>query len=67
MLFYTALLVSFFKNHRLASKRPALRAALGSIPNVLLDGLLSRFTEEQRTSTKTDAKKQYPPLLETLI
>ena len=59
MLYYASLLMAFFKNHRLASKRAALTSILGPLPNPLIDGLLSRYTEEQLTSTKEDAKKRY--------
>lgn len=59
MLFYASLLMAFFKNHRLVSKRAALISILGPVPNPLIDGLLSRYTEEQLTSTKEDAKKRY--------
>jgi len=51
--------MAFYKNNRLASKRSALKAALGPIPNPLLDGLYTRYTEDQLTSTKEDAKKKY--------
>lgn len=60
MIFYASLLMAFYKNNRLASKRGALKAALGPIPNPLLDGLYTRFTEDQLTSTKEDAKKRSP-------
>ena len=53
--------MAFYKNHRLTSKRGALKAALGQIPNPLLDGLYTRYTEDQLTSTKEDAKKKYLP------
>ena len=54
MIFYASLLMAFFKNHRMASKRAALKSVLG-IPNPLLEGLLSRYTEEQLTSTRDEA------------
>jgi DNA-directed RNA polymerase I subunit RPA49 len=56
MLFYASLLMAFFKNNRLASKRNTLKSVLGPIPNPLLDGILSRYTETQLTSTRQDAK-----------
>ena len=59
MIFYASLLMAFYKNNRLVSKRGALKAALGPIPNALLDGLYTRFTEDQLTSTKEDAKKRF--------
>jgi len=58
IIFYAALLMAFFKNHRMTSKKNALKAALGPIPNPLLEGLLSRYTEDQLTSTQEDAKKR---------
>jgi hypothetical protein len=69
MIFYASLLMAFYKNHRLTSKRGALKAALGQIPNPLLDGLYTRYTEDQLTSTKEDAKKKYllPPYLHLRI
>jgi hypothetical protein len=60
MIFYAALLMAFFKHNKMASKRGVLKGLLGPIPNPLLDGLLSRYTEDQLTSTQEDAKKRYP-------
>src|ERR1700751_5626841 len=58
MLFYASLLMAFFKNNRLASKISTLKGVLGPIPNPLLDGLLSRYTESQLTSGKQDARSK---------
>ena len=43
----------------MASKRAALKSALGSVPAPLFQGLLSRYTEDQLTSAKEDATKRY--------
>ena len=61
MLFYASLLMAFFKNHRMASKSAALKSALGPVPGPLFQGLLTRYTEDQLTSSKEDAKKRYSP------
>jgi hypothetical protein len=67
MLFYASLLMGFFKNHKLSSKIGALKSAIGPIPNQLLEGLLSRYTEDQLTSTGEESKKRYPPSRPLLI
>src|SRR5436190_17950285 len=59
MLFYASLLMAFFKNHRQSSKRAVLKSVLGPIPNPVLEGLLSRYTEDQLTSSGENAKKRY--------
>jgi DNA-directed RNA polymerase I subunit RPA49 len=51
--------MAFFKNNRLASKGAALKTALGNISNPLFKGLISRYTEVQRTSAVQDANKRY--------
>src|SRR5277367_1211708 len=61
MLFYASLLMAFFKNHRIASKRAALKSTLSPVPGSLFEGLLTRYTEDQLTSSKEDAKKRYSP------
>ena len=58
MIFYASLLMAFYKNHRMAGKREALKTMLGPLPNPLFEGLLSRYTEDQLTSSKEDAKKR---------
>jgi len=58
MLLYASLLMAFFKNNKLASKRMALKNVLGPIPNPLLEGLLSRYTEEQLSSFREGATKR---------
>jgi hypothetical protein len=60
LIYYAALLMAFFKNHRLTSKRGALKAVL-PVPNPVLEGLLARYTEDHLTSAKEDAKKRYRP------
>jgi A49-like RNA polymerase I associated factor len=59
LLYYASLLMAFFKNNRLASKGAALRTALGNISNPVFTGLISRYTEAQRTSAAQDANKRY--------
>ena len=58
MLFYASLLMAFFKNHRMAPKPAALKSTLSPIPNPLFQGLLTRYTEDQLTGSKEDAKKR---------
>jgi hypothetical protein len=58
MIFYASLLMAFFKNHRMAAKPGALKMLFGPLPNPLFEGLLSRYTEDQLTSSKEDAKKR---------
>jgi hypothetical protein len=58
MIFYASLLMAFFKNHKAAGKLGALEALLGPLPKPLFEGLLSRYTEDQLTSSKEDARKR---------
>lgn len=66
ILFYISLLMAFYKNNRLSSKRGVLKSVLGNCSNVLVDGLLERYTEEQLTSSKQDARKRYVSLFPVL-
>jgi DNA-directed RNA polymerase I subunit RPA49 len=58
LLFYASLLMAFYKNNKLASRRHNLKTTLGGIPDHLIDGLISRYTEGQRTSDAVDAKNR---------
>ncbi|GAO50087.1 Rpa49 subunit specific to nuclear RNA polymerase I [Saitoella complicata NRRL Y-17804] len=46
LLYYASLLMAFYVNHRVAGKKDILSTKLGSPPQILVDGFISRYTEQ---------------------
>ena len=45
-------MMAFLKNSRTVSDKDALQQRLSGVPSIVLDGLISRFTEKERDTNK---------------
>lgn len=51
LLYYASLLMAFYTNHQLVSKKDLLTKKLGDPPLILVDNLITRFSEYARSRT----------------
>ena len=52
VLYYISTMMAFLKNSRTVSDKDALQQRLSGVPSIVLDGLISRFTEKERDTNK---------------
>ncbi len=51
-VFYISAMMAFLKNARNVGDKDALQQRLSRVPSIVLDGLISRFTEKERDTNK---------------
>ena len=51
-MYYVSTMLAFHKNSRSEGDKDALQQRLAMVPSIVLDGLLSRFTEKERGTNK---------------
>lgn len=51
-VYYISALMAFYKNSRMIGDKDALQQRLTRIPTLVLDGLISRFSETERSTNK---------------
>lgn len=52
VLYYISTMMAFRKNSRSVSDKDALQQRLSGVPPIIIDGLISRFTEKERSTNK---------------
>ena len=53
-------MMAFYKNSRSVGDKDALQQRLSVVPSVVLDGLISRFTEKERATNKCVSPARSP-------
>ncbi|RDX40440.1 RNA polymerase I associated factor, A49-like protein [Polyporus arcularius HHB13444] len=64
-VFYISAMMAFLKNARNVGDKDALQQRLSRVPSIVLDGLISRFTEKERDTNKPKVTPQMETLLLT--
>ena len=52
IVYYISTMMAFYRNSRNVGDKDALQQKLSGVPPIVLDGLLSRFTETERSTNK---------------
>ncbi|KAI0744617.1 RNA polymerase I associated factor, A49-like protein [Earliella scabrosa] len=65
VLYYISTMMAFLKNSRSISDKDALQQRLSGVPSIVLDGLISRFTEKERDTNKPKMTPQSETMLLT--
>ncbi|KAI0712757.1 RNA polymerase I associated factor, A49-like protein [Cerioporus squamosus] len=64
-VYYISTMMAFLKNARNVGDKDALQQRLSGVPSIVLDGLVSRFTEKERDTNKPKITPQTETLLLT--
>ncbi|KAI0759036.1 RNA polymerase I associated factor, A49-like protein [Fomes fomentarius] len=65
VLYYISTMMAFRKNSRSVSDKDALQQRLPGVPPIVIDGLISRFTEKERSTNKPKMTPQTETMLLT--
>ncbi|KAI0354308.1 RNA polymerase I associated factor A49-like protein [Trametes cingulata] len=63
LVYYVSTMMAFFKNSRNVGDKDALQQKLSGVPPIVLDGLISRFTETERSTNKPKMTPQTETML----
>ncbi|EJF57477.1 RNA polymerase I associated factor, A49-like protein [Dichomitus squalens LYAD-421 SS1] len=66
-VYYVSAMIAFYKNSRIVGDKDALQHKLASVPSIILDGLISRFTEKERSTNKPKMTPQTETMLLTYM
>ncbi|KAI0369256.1 RNA polymerase I associated factor A49-like protein [Pilatotrama ljubarskyi] len=67
LVYYISTMMAFFKNSRNVGDKDALQQKLSGVPPIVLDGLISRFTETERSTNKPKMTPQTETMLLTYM
>ncbi|OSD00005.1 RNA polymerase I associated factor A49-like protein [Trametes coccinea BRFM310] len=67
LVYYISTMMAFYKNSRNVGDKEALQQRLSSVPSIVLDGLISRFTEVERSTNKPKMTPQTETMLLTYM
>ncbi|KAI9058825.1 RNA polymerase I associated factor A49-like protein [Trametes sanguinea] len=67
LVYYISTMMAFYKNSRSVGDKEALQQRLSSVPPIVLDGLISRFTEVERSTNKPKMTPQTETMLLTYM
>ncbi|KAI0659646.1 RNA polymerase I associated factor A49-like protein [Cubamyces menziesii] len=67
IVYYISTMMAFYRNSRNVGDKDALQQKLSGVPPIVLDGLLSRFTETERSTNKSKMTPQTETMLLTYM
>ncbi|KAI8990415.1 RNA polymerase I associated factor A49-like protein [Trametes punicea] len=67
VVYYISTMMAFYKNSRVVGDKDALQQRLSSTPPIVVDGLISRFTEKERSTNRPKMTPQTETMLLTYM